>query len=45
MKCNFPDTSDADLVVVVVFFSAKGIPWPIGIKLQLAACERSNGVF
>ena len=44
MKCNFPDTSDADLVVVF-FFSAKGISWPIGIKLQLAACERSNGVF
>ena len=43
MKCNFPDTSDADLVYF--FFLAKGISWPIGIKLQLAACERSNGVF
>lgn len=42
MKRNFSDTSDDDLVV---FFSAKGIPWPIGIKLQLAAYERSNGVF
>ena len=34
MKRNFSDTSDDDLVG---FFSAKGIPWPIGIKLQLAA--------
>lgn len=39
MKRNFPDTYDAD---PVAFFSAKG---PIGIKLQLAAYERSNGFF
>ena len=42
MKRNFPYTLDAD---PVVFFSAKGISWPIGIKLQLAAYERSNRVF
>ena len=42
MKRNFSDTSDADLVV---FFTAKGISWPIGTKLQLAAYERSNEVF